>query len=96
MRWATLRAVEARGALTEKAVAEMWRLKGGVAAIRPHTDHWIAEGKLRRLDVADGGAPVLVPAREPVGTLPPAVLLSPFDNRSGTATSSRVPSASVT
>jgi uncharacterized protein len=79
-RWATLRAVEARGALTEKAVAEMWRLKGGVAGIRPHADHWIAEGKLRRLEVADGGAPVLVPAKEPQGTLPPAVLLSPFDN----------------
>jgi uncharacterized protein YcaQ len=80
VRWATLRAVEARGALTEKAVAEMWRLKGGVAAIRPHADAWIEQGKLRRLDVADGGAPVLVPAREPTGTLPPAVLLSPFDN----------------
>jgi uncharacterized protein YcaQ len=79
-RWATLRAVEARGALSEKAVAEMWRLRGGVAAIRPHADHWIEQGKLRRLEVADGGAPVLVPASEPPGTLPSAVLLSPFDN----------------
>jgi len=79
-RWATLRAVEARGALTEKAVAEMWRLRGGGAAIRPHADHWIERGLLRRLDVADGGAPVLVPKDEPAGPLPPAVLLSPFDN----------------
>jgi uncharacterized protein YcaQ len=80
VRWATLRAVEARGALTEKAVAEMWRLKGGVAGIRPHADAWIEQGKLRRVEVADGGAPVLVPKREPAAALPPAVLLSPFDN----------------
>jgi uncharacterized protein len=80
VRWATLRGVEARGALTEKAVAEMWRLQGGVAGIRPHADYWIERGRLRRLEVADGGAPVLVPAGEPSGTLPPAVLLSPFDN----------------
>jgi uncharacterized protein YcaQ len=80
VRWATLRAVEARGALTEKAVAEMFRLKGGREAIRPHADHWIEQGRLRRLEVADGKAPVLVPAAEPAGMLPPAVLLSPFDN----------------
>ena len=81
MRWATLRGVEARGALTESAVAEMWRLKGGVARIRPHADALVSEGKLRRLDVADGKAPVLVPAGvEPGGPLPPALLLSPFDN----------------
>jgi uncharacterized protein YcaQ len=80
-RWATLRGVEARGALTESAVAEMWRLKGGVARIRPHADALVAEGKLRRLDVADGKAPVLVPAGvEPGGPLPSALLLSPFDN----------------
>jgi uncharacterized protein YcaQ len=80
VRWATLRGVEARGALTEKAVAEMWRLKGGVAAIRPHADAWIEQGKLLRVEVADGGAPLLVPAEPPEGSLPPAVLLSPFDN----------------
>src|SRR5665213_4119853 len=80
-RWATLRGVEARGALTESAIAEMWRLKGGVARVRPHADALVAEGKLRRLDVADGRAPVLVPAGvEPGGPLPPALLLSPFDN----------------
>jgi uncharacterized protein YcaQ len=81
VRWATLRSVEARGALTERAVAEMWRLKGGAAGIRPHADAWIAAGKLRRVEVAEGGAPVLVPAAEPQnGSLPSAVLLSPFDN----------------
>jgi uncharacterized protein YcaQ len=80
VRWATLRGVEARGALTEKAVAEMWRLQGGVAGIRPHADYWIERGKLRRVEVADGGNAVLVSTRPHDGSLPPAVLLSPFDN----------------
>ena len=81
LRWATLRGVEARGALTEAAVAEMWRLRGGVARVRPHADALAAEGKLRKVDVADGKAPVLLPAAsEPGGRLPPALLLSPFDN----------------
>jgi hypothetical protein len=80
VRWATLRAVEARGALTEKAIAEMWRLRGGTNGIRPFADHWIERGRLRRVDVADGAAPVLVTPDEPDGALPPAVLLSPFDN----------------
>ena len=79
-RWATLRAVEARGALTEAAVAEMFRLRGGAARIRPHADALVAEGALEKLDVEDGKAPVLVPAREEDGPLPSAVLLSPFDN----------------
>jgi uncharacterized protein YcaQ len=80
-RWATLRGVRARGALTEAAVAEMWRLKGGVARIRPHADALVAEGTLRRLAVEDGKADVLVPADvEAGGSVPPALLLSPFDN----------------
>ena len=80
-RWATLRGVEARGALSEAAVAEMWRLRGGVARVRPHADALVAEGKLRKVEVDDGKAPVLLPAGvEPGGPLPPAVLLSPFDN----------------
>jgi uncharacterized protein len=80
VRWATLRGVEARGALTEKGVAEMWRLQGGVAGVRPHADYWIERGTLQRVEVADGGSPVLVPTRPQGGSLPPAVLLSPFDN----------------
>jgi uncharacterized protein YcaQ len=81
VRWATLRGVLARGALTEAAVAEMWRLRGGAARVRPHADALVAEGKLRRVAVEDGKAPILVPADvEPDGTLPPALLLSPFDN----------------
>jgi uncharacterized protein YcaQ len=81
VRWATLRGVEARGALTEAAVAEMWRLDGGGARVRPHADALIAEGVLVRAEVEDGKAPVLLSAeREPDGPLPPALLLSPFDN----------------
>jgi uncharacterized protein len=81
VRWATLRGVEARGALTEAAVAEMWRLAGGGARVRSHADALIAEGALVRVEVEDGKAPVLVPAgREPDGPLPRALLLSPFDN----------------
>src|SRR5207244_807632 len=41
----------------------------------------VAEGAVRRLEVEDGKAPVLVASdAEPDGKLPPAVLLSPFDN----------------
>jgi uncharacterized protein len=81
VRWATLRGVRARGALTEAAVAEMWRLAGGAAGVRPHADALVAAGLLRKLDVEDGKAPVLVPAGvEPGGPLPQSVLISPFDN----------------
>src|SRR5581483_10275464 len=61
VRWATVRGVRARGALTDAAVAEMWRLRGGGAGVRPHADALVAEGLLRRLDVADGKPSVLVP-----------------------------------
>jgi uncharacterized protein len=81
VRWATLRGVRARGALTEAAVAEMWRLGGGAAGVRPHADALVAEGLLHKLDVEDGKAPVLVPADADPGASPPqSVLLSPFDN----------------
>src|SRR5581483_1936719 len=80
-RWATLRGVRARGALTEAAVAEMWRLGGGAAGVRPHADALIEAGELERVAVADGKAPLLVPAgAEPRGLGPSAVFLSPFDN----------------
>jgi uncharacterized protein len=82
LRGLVLRAVEARGALTEAGVVEHWRLKGGVAAIRPFADALVADGALRREDVDDGGAPVLLPAGADVEAARPAgaVLLSPFDN----------------
>jgi uncharacterized protein len=81
VRWATLRAVRARGAITDAAVAEMFRLRGGAAGIRPQADALVEEGLLRRLEVADGKAPVLVPAGDaPVDRGPTGLLLSPFDN----------------
>jgi uncharacterized protein YcaQ len=77
-----LKAVTARGALTEAGVVEHWRLRGGVARIRPALDALVRDGRLERLGVEDGGAPVLAPAGtdlEPAAP-PAAVLLSPFDN----------------
>jgi len=75
------RAVTARGALTEAGVVEHWRLRGGVARIRPHVDALVADGLLDRARVGDGGAPVLLPASaeespEPTGS----TFISPFDN----------------
>jgi uncharacterized protein len=82
LRTMALAAVRARGALTESGVVEHWRLRGGVKGIRPVTDALVAEGVLERLEVDDGGAPVLAEAgteldRPAAST---AVLLSPFDN----------------
>ncbi|HZO98173.1 MAG TPA: crosslink repair DNA glycosylase YcaQ family protein [Gaiellaceae bacterium] len=76
-----LRAVEGRGALTEAGIAEHCRFAGGGRAVRPHVDALVAEGRLRRLEVEDGGPPVLVPAAAELDGAPAApVLLSPFDN----------------
>jgi uncharacterized protein YcaQ len=82
MRQLVVRAVAARGALTEAGVVEHWRLKGGVTAVRPYADALVAEGALRREEVADGGAPVLLPVDADVEAAKPggSVLLSPFDN----------------
>jgi uncharacterized protein YcaQ len=81
LRTLSLHAVEARGVLTERGIVEHNRLRGGVARIRSHVDKLVAEGLLERLQVADGGAPVLVPANpERGGSTTAAVLLSPFDN----------------
>ena len=75
-------AVRARGALTEPGIKEHWRLRGPAARIRPAVDELVAEGRLRRLRVADGGADVLVAADAELDRPAPtaAVLLSPFDN----------------
>ncbi len=78
----TLRAVRARGALTERGVAEHWRFKGGTARIRPHADALVADGLLERVRVDDGEADVLVAAGTDLDPPCPtaAALLSPFDN----------------
>lgn len=84
VRWATLRGVTARGALTERGVVEMWRLRDGAAGIRPQVDALVADGLLERVVVngpgGGGGPPVLIPAGSEPGDAGPAVLVSPFDN----------------
>ena len=76
-----LRAVRARGALTEAGIAEHCRFRGGGRDVKPHADRLVAEGLLRRAELDDGGAPVLVPADAELDGVPSAaVLLCPFDN----------------
>jgi uncharacterized protein YcaQ len=76
-----LRAVRARGALTEAGIAEHCRLGGGAKAMRPVVDGLAAEGLVRRVAVDDGGAPVVVPADAEVDGAPSGgVLVCPFDN----------------
>jgi hypothetical protein len=74
-------AVAARGALTEAAIREHWRWRGGRARLQPHLDALVADGRLRKVAVADGGAPFYVlPGVELDGGSAPPVLVSPFDN----------------
>jgi uncharacterized protein YcaQ len=82
LRALALKAVVARGALTATGIVEHWRLKGGVARIRPLVDALVSDGTLERLAVEDGEAPVLVPSGADLSPPRPtaAVLLSPFDN----------------
>jgi uncharacterized protein len=82
LRELALRAVRGRGALTEAAIREHWRLKGGRALLQPHLDALVRDGTLRELAVEDGGAPVYVSAEAELDAAPgrAAVFLSPFDN----------------
>ena len=82
LRELALRAVRARGVLTESGIVEHWRLKGGVARVQPHVDALVRDGALERLRAEDGEADVLVPAGADLEPPRPtaAVLLSPFDN----------------
>ena len=82
LRALALKAVAGRGALTEAGVVEHWRLKGGVAGVRPVVDSLVDDGFLERVRVEDGGAPVLVAAGADLESASPtaSVLLSPFDN----------------
>ena len=80
-----VKAVQARGALGEVAIAEhirpIWHLGGTKAAV-PYVDALVAEGRLERLAVDDGKAPVVAEAGVELDRPRPsaAVLLSPFDN----------------
>jgi hypothetical protein len=77
-----LRAVQGRGALTESGIAEHCRFDGGAKAIRRHVDALVERGLVRRVEIDDGAAPVVVPADAELDGARPsaAVLLSPFDN----------------
>jgi hypothetical protein len=81
-----VKAVRARGALTEFAIAEhvrpIWHSLGGAKAARPYVDSLVEEGELERLAVEDGRAPVVAEAGVELDRPRPttAVLLSPFDN----------------
>jgi uncharacterized protein YcaQ len=81
LRTLALLAVAARGALTERAVREHWRLKGGKARLHHHLLALVAEGRLREIAVDDDGAPFYVlPEVELDGAPAPPVLVCPFDN----------------
>ncbi len=81
LRTFALLAVRARGALTEAAIREHWRLKGGKARLHHHLVAMVDDGLLRELPVEDGGAPFYIDAEQELGGAPaPPVLVSPFDN----------------
>jgi uncharacterized protein len=81
-----VKAVRARGALSEFAIVEhvrpIWNFLGGAKAAGPYVDALVAEGRLERLAVEDGRAPVVVEAGVELDRPRPstALLLSPFDN----------------
>jgi uncharacterized protein len=81
LRTLALLAVRARGALTEPAIREHWRLKGGRARLHHHVLGLVDEGLLREVQPDDGGPPFYVDAdAELDGGPAPPVLLCPFDN----------------
>jgi len=81
LRTLALLAVRARGALTEPAIREHWRLKGGRVRLHRHVLALVDEGLLREVHVDDGGQPFYVDAEAELdGDPAPPVLLCPFDN----------------
>jgi uncharacterized protein YcaQ len=81
LRTFALLAVGARGALTEAAIREHWRLKGGKARLHHHLVALTDEGRLEEVAAEDGGAPFYVLAgTELDGDPAPPVLVCPFDN----------------
>jgi uncharacterized protein YcaQ len=81
LRTLALLAVRARGALTEPAIREHWRLKGGRARLHHHVLTLVDEGLLREAQPDDGGPPFYVDAEAELdGDPAPPVLLCPFDN----------------
>jgi uncharacterized protein len=81
LRTFALLAVGARGALTEAAIREHWRLKGGKARLHHHLVALVDEGRLVEIEADDGAAPFYVLAgTELDGNPAPPVLVCPFDN----------------
>jgi uncharacterized protein YcaQ len=81
LRTLALLAVRARGALTEPAIREHWRLKGGRARLHHHVLALVDEGLLREVHPADDGPPFYLDAEAELdGDPAPHVLLCPFDN----------------
>jgi hypothetical protein len=81
LRTLALLAVRARGALTEPAIREHWRLKGGRSRLHHHVLALVDEGLLREVHADDGGPPFYVDAESALDGRPaPPVLLCPFDN----------------
>jgi uncharacterized protein YcaQ len=81
LRTLALLAVQARGALTEAAIREHWRLKGGKALLHHHLLALVDEERLVEVHPDDGGAPFYVTAGTELGGDPaPPVLVCPFDN----------------
>jgi hypothetical protein len=81
LRTLALLAVRARGALTEPAIREHWRLKGGRARLHHHVLALVDEGLLREVHADDGGPPFYLDAEAELdGDPAPPVLLCPFDN----------------
>jgi uncharacterized protein YcaQ len=77
-----VKAVAARGALTERGIANHYRL-GAVRDFRPQLEELVSTGLLRRAEVEDGGPPVYLEAGARPEDAPrstKSVLLSPFDN----------------
>lgn len=82
LRALALKAIRARGALTEAGVAEHWRLEGRGARVRPALARLERDGEILRVRVDDEGADLFVPADADLDPPAPAAaaLLSPFDN----------------
>jgi uncharacterized protein YcaQ len=81
LRTLALLAVRARGALTEPAIREHWRLKGGRARLHHHVLALVDDRLLREVHPDDGGPPLYVAAEAELdGDLAPPVFLCPFDN----------------
>jgi uncharacterized protein len=81
LRELAVQAVAARGALTEAAIREHWRWKGGRARLHHHLEALVADGRLDELAVDDGGPPVYVVGGAELADVPaPPVLVCPFDN----------------